>query len=112
MAKCDLSIKLDHPDAVYPGGGKVTGTVTVRADANVKCKGLEVSSGWRTHGRGNVASGTEQTETLFTGEWMAGQQEEYRFERSKRSDCSMRGDETERPSLVAAQFDVGSVPYN
>ncbi|TWT94634.1 vacuolar protein sorting-associated family 26 protein [Stieleria varia] len=80
MAKCDLSITLDEPSGVYPGGGKITGTVKVHADADVKCKGLDVQSVWKTHGRGNVASGTVETVTLFTGQWTAGQSEEYRFE--------------------------------
>lgn len=80
MAKCDLSIELDHPERIYVGGDKITGTLHVLADADVKCKGLEISSGWRTHGRGNVAHGTTETVTLFIGEWTAGQRESYRFE--------------------------------
>lgn len=80
MAKCDLSIELDHPKRVYVGGEKITGTLHVLADADVKCKGLEITSGWRTHGRGNVARGTAETVTLFVGEWTAGQKEAYRFE--------------------------------
>ena len=80
MAKCDLSIELDDPDKIYSGGSQISGVVRVRADADVKCKGLEVSSGWKTHGRGNVASGTQATVQLFAGEWIAGAQSEYRFE--------------------------------
>ncbi|MCA9137142.1 MAG: hypothetical protein KDB00_10295 [Planctomycetales bacterium] len=80
MGKCDLSIELDHPQRIYVGGDKVTGTLHVLADADVKCKGLEITSGWRTHGRGNVARGTAETATLFVGEWTAGQREAYRFE--------------------------------
>ncbi|QEF96295.1 hypothetical protein Mal15_03220 [Stieleria maiorica] len=80
MAKCDLSIELDHPDRVYVGEDKITGTLHVLADADVNCKGLEISSGWRTHGRGNVARGTTETVTLFAGQWSAGQRESYRFE--------------------------------
>ncbi len=80
MAKCDLSIELDHPDALHDGGGTVTGLVRVVADADVKCTGLEVQSVWRTHGRGNVASGTAGATTLFSGQWKAGETSEYRFE--------------------------------
>lgn len=80
MAKCDLWIELDDPEKMYAGGGTITGVVKVQADANVKCKGLEVSSGWKTHGRGNVDTGTIATENLFSGEWTAGEQTEYRFE--------------------------------
>ncbi len=80
MAKCDLSIELDDPETVHPGGGTITGVVRVRVDTDVNCKGLEIQSGWRTHGRGNVASGSAATVTLFAGEWNAGESAEYRFE--------------------------------
>ena len=80
MAKCDLSIELDKPDAIHPGGGTISGVVRVAVDSDVKCNGLEVQSGWRTHGRGNVASGTAGTVTLFAGQWHAGETPEYRFE--------------------------------
>ncbi len=80
MAKCDLTIELDDPETVHPGGGTITGVVHVRVDADVNCKGLEVQSGWRTHGRGNVAADTTATMTLFAGEWNAGESVEYRFE--------------------------------
>ena len=42
MAKCDLSIELDDPKAVHPGGGTICGVVRVNVDADVKCNGLEV----------------------------------------------------------------------
>jgi hypothetical protein len=80
MAKCDLSIELDDPKAIYPGGGTITGVVRVRVDKNVSTKGLVVSSGWATHGRGNVTSGVFESATVFTGEWRAGDTPEYRFE--------------------------------
>ena len=80
MAKCDISIELDDPESVHPGGGNITGVVHVQVDADVKCKGLVVQSGWRTHGRGNVAGDTAATMTLFAGEWHAGERTEYRFE--------------------------------
>jgi hypothetical protein len=80
MAKCDLSIELDDPKSIYPGGGKISGVVRVVVDADVKCTGLEVSSGWKTHGRGNVATGQAGKLSLFDGEWRAGDTAEYRFE--------------------------------
>jgi hypothetical protein len=80
MAKCDLLIELDDPEAEYPGGGTITGVVHVQVDADVHCKRLEVQSVWRTHGRGNVATGTAGSVTLFAGEWRAGERHEYRFE--------------------------------
>ncbi len=80
MAKCDLSIELDDSDGVHSGGSTITGTVRVRVDKNVTTKGLVVSSGWATHGRGNVTSGVIESVTVFTGEWRAGDTPEYRFE--------------------------------
>lgn len=80
MAKCDLSIELDDPNCVHQGGGSITGVVRVHVDADVNCKGLEVQSGWRTHGRGNIAAGTAATRTLFAGHWKSREKAEYRFE--------------------------------
>jgi hypothetical protein len=80
MAKCDLTIELDEPDRVYPGGGKITGRVRVHVDTDVNCKALEITPTWRTHGRGNVAAGSGETTILFSGQWSAGDNPEYRFE--------------------------------
>ncbi|MEM9646292.1 MAG: hypothetical protein AAF989_14975, partial [Planctomycetota bacterium] len=54
--------------------------VRVQVDANVNCKGLEIKSGWKTHGKGNVSSGETETITAFAGQWQAGEQLEYPFE--------------------------------
>lgn len=80
MAKCDLKIELDDPDRVHHGGGKIAGRVRVHVDTDVNCTALEVTSTWRTHGRGNVATGSGETAILFSGQWTAGENPEYRFE--------------------------------
>ncbi|TWU57207.1 sporulation protein [Rubripirellula reticaptiva] len=80
MSKCDLSIELDHPNAIIDGGSKITGVVRARTNADVNCKSLEVKSVWKTHGRGNVATGQAGSITLFEGQWQAGENNEYRFE--------------------------------
>ncbi len=80
MAKCDLTIELDDPDRLYAGGETISGVVRVQVDADVNCNGLEVKSVWRTHGRGNVATGDCDSATLYTGRWTAGESAEYRFE--------------------------------
>lgn len=79
MAKCDLSIKLDEPNRVYLGGEKVEGTVHVKVDSAVKCSGLVLSTGWKTHGRGNVTTGDSHDATVFSGQWNEGAKYEYRF---------------------------------
>ena len=80
MPKCDLNIVLDEPDLLHPGGGVITGTVEVTVNSDVQCKGLELSTSWKTHGRGNVSSGDGDAITIFDGEWHQGNQNEYRFE--------------------------------
>ena len=60
MARCELGISFDRPDREYQAGERVTGSVTVRADADVKCRALTVVYNWRTHGKGNKDSGPER----------------------------------------------------
>lgn len=79
MAKCDLSIELDEPNRVYHEGEKVQGVVHVKVDSTVKCTGLVLSTGWKTHGRGNVTSGSVEETTVFSGQWTQGTSCEYRF---------------------------------
>lgn len=80
MANCHLSIELAEADQPIRGGEPVRGTVVVKTDANLNCKGLEVATRWETHGRGNVASGDVERTTVFQGEWLAGQTYRYDFE--------------------------------
>jgi len=80
MADCDLSIELDDPDQVHSEQGTVSGTVHVHARSEVRCKGLTVSSTWKTHGRGNVTTGTAGELVVFEGQWSAGETAQYRFE--------------------------------
>lgn len=80
MAKCNLSIELLDQNESFVGGQTVRGTVVVQTDADVPCKGLEVQTVWRTHGFGNVATGSGQMVTVFQGQWVGGQTYRYDFE--------------------------------
>tara|TARA_R110002049_G_scaffold50370_1_gene142944 strand:+ start:33499 stop:34917 length:1419 start_codon:yes stop_codon:yes gene_type:complete len=80
VAKCDLSIEIDGGDRIYTGGDIITGVVRVNADKDVNCSGLQVRTLWATHGRGNVDSEEADSKILFTGQWVAGEEQEYRFE--------------------------------
>lgn len=80
MATCDLSIELADGDGVIRGGDRVRGTVIVRPDGDFNCKGLDISTRWETHGRGNVASGDIETVVAFQGQWLAGQTYRYDFD--------------------------------
>jgi hypothetical protein len=79
MAACDLRIELDEPRKVYAGGETISGAVLVKCEAPVKCNGLELTTYWGTHGRGNIASGDIDHQTLFQGEWDANQEYRYPF---------------------------------
>ncbi|MGV3484226.1 MAG: hypothetical protein ACO1RT_07400 [Planctomycetaceae bacterium] len=79
MAACNLTIELDDPTRARVGGEPISGTVIVRTDNDVQCKGLNVNSYWATHGRGNVAQGEVETKSLFQGAWQAGQVYRYPF---------------------------------
>ncbi len=80
MSKCDLKIVLDRPDRVYQVGEMVTGHLDVVVNADCTCNGLKISRYWQTHGRGNRASGGQDEEILFTGQWRPGQTDRYPFE--------------------------------
>ncbi|MEZ6091863.1 MAG: hypothetical protein R3C05_28430 [Pirellulaceae bacterium] len=80
MAKCDLTIELDQPDRLYQPGDRVCGTVIVQANDDINCKGLRVSSGWATHGRGNIDSGEVSGEIVFQGKWQTGNEYRYAFD--------------------------------
>lgn len=80
MAKCQLTVVLADTGRPCVGGEKVTGTVIVRADQAVTCRGLDVTSSWATHGAGNVDRGEIDHATLFQGTWDEGQEYRYPFE--------------------------------
>jgi len=80
MSKCVLSIELEHPDAILRGGEKVRGHLRVDADADVRCRAITVGAGWRTRGKGNIATQSAPKVTVFSGDLVAGQSERFAFE--------------------------------
>ncbi len=80
MAKCELTVVREQGDLTYRGGEPIRGQVLVRVDATCRCDGLTLRPEWRTHGRGNVATGEEAAVELFRGEWTAGDEHAYPFE--------------------------------
>lgn len=80
MGKCGLSIELENPTTAYYGGDKVRGHVRIDADADVRCRSLDVYAGWRTRGMGNVASEHGPKLTLFSGPLVAGESQRFPFE--------------------------------
>lgn len=79
MSKCELSFELDRQPATYRPGQEVRGRVLVRVDATCRCEALEISLGWRTHGKGNRDQGTPRTERLGPFDWGAGEQHQHDF---------------------------------
>ncbi len=77
--RCTLNIVFDRPDKRYHPGDQVTGHVEVEVNRDCACRGLNITVGWRTHGRGNSTRGSEQSGVLFTGEWTAGEIHRYPF---------------------------------
>ncbi|MGN6547610.1 MAG: hypothetical protein ACTHK7_21335 [Aureliella sp.] len=78
MAACQLVIALDD-SSPRSDGAPITGTIIVRAEKDVNCKGLVARCYWSTHGRGNIDSGEVDKQTLFEGTWQAGQEYRYPF---------------------------------
>ncbi len=64
MSKCDLRIEFDRKDRKYSGGETVTGRVLIRMHEAVKSTGITLTHQWRTHGRGNVTSGPNESVEL------------------------------------------------
>lgn len=80
MAKCELNVVLDRPDATYAAFEPIKGRVEVLVDGDCRCDGLTLTAQWFTHGRGNEARGDGEKVELFKGEWKAGELLQYPFE--------------------------------
>ena len=78
MTACKLVINIDDPRP-RTGGEPITGTIVVRPEKQVTCKGLVARCTWSTHGRGNIDSGEVDSQTLYEGTWQAGQEYSYPF---------------------------------
>lgn len=79
MAACQLRIEIDEPGKAYRGGDTIQGTIVARVEKTVNCNGLVVTSGWSTHGSGNIDRAEIDSVTVFTGPWSAGQEYRYPF---------------------------------
>lgn len=73
MSKCDISIELDDPQAVYQLGDTVTGAVKIQVNKDVNCRALKIAGLWKTHGRGNTDSCSYGDHIAFEGPMHAGE---------------------------------------
>lgn len=80
MSSCDLELALDRPDRRYKVGETITGMVGVKVNADCTCNGLTVTLQWRTHGKGNRATGTAIGGVVYKGPWKAGERHVHPFE--------------------------------
>ena len=67
-----LHIVFEQPKRRFVPGDEIRGQVVVVVEKDTRCKGLEVTRQWQTHGKGNTARGTPEKQLLFEGEWMPG----------------------------------------
>lgn len=61
MSKCEISLRFNREDRTYAGGELVTGRAVIRVNEDVTCKGITLTHQWKTHGRGNTATGPKET---------------------------------------------------
>jgi hypothetical protein len=80
MAKCDIRIEYENDKRSYTVGEAVRGTVYVSVNSDCKCDAFIISCMWRAHGRGNQANHPSHEETVFKGEWKAGESHSFPFE--------------------------------
>lgn len=64
MSKCDIRITFNRPDRSYRGGETVSGEVHILVNQDIRCNGIVLTHFWKTHGRGNTASGEKHTISL------------------------------------------------
>jgi hypothetical protein len=70
---------LDEPGRAFQVGDEISGHVEVSVNAACTCNGLSITQHWRTHGRGNTARGSDESQTLFNGDWSPGELHSYPF---------------------------------
>lgn len=68
----DLTITLERPEATFERGETIAGQVTIRAAAPVTLE-VPIHFEWHAHGKGESASESLGSETLFTGALSAGE---------------------------------------
>ena len=79
MPVCDLSIELEGENRTFKPGDPIKGTLEVQVDSSCTCRQLTVEAGWKTHGKGNRASGSGPADLLDAGDWEAGRKHRYPF---------------------------------
>ena len=107
VSKCDFEIVFDRTDRTYDAGEQVTGTVRLTVNKTVNCRNVRVTACWKTHGRGNLASGEYFTLNVHEGELLEGRQYEFPFEfEAGPKPCTYRGHHLNIDHYVEARVDI------
>jgi hypothetical protein len=79
MARADLEIRINKPDTTFYPGDTLEGEVVVYRSPDKKKGTLRLERFWKTHGRGNTASGGHSELVLKTAQVGTADQEIYPF---------------------------------
>lgn len=80
MSKCDLYLVFDKDDRTYYPGDEVLGAARVVVNKDVRCEKIFLRTEWRTHGKGNSASGAREEIVIAEGASLyAGQEQTIPF---------------------------------
>lgn len=80
MSACHIEIKFVQPQREYRSGETIQGVVTVEVEKKLRCRAVQLSGYWKTHGRGNTARENYFQRTLRTGDFDSPGTFEFPFE--------------------------------
>ena len=107
MSKCNFEIVFDRTDRTYEAGEQVTGTLRLTVNKTINCRNVRVTACWKTHGRGNLASGKYFTLNVHEGELLEGRQYEFPFEfEASTKPWTYRGHHLNIDHYVEARVDI------
>ncbi|MDZ7292827.1 MAG: hypothetical protein ONB44_22905 [candidate division KSB1 bacterium] len=108
MSKCELSVVFDQPERMYKLGEPISGKVQVLPNTDFACRKITLVVGWRTHGRGNHASGGDDEMILAAEEkFRADEVKEFPFQfAARRGPLSYHGTYLNVEWYLRAQMDI------
>ena len=108
MSQCDIEIQFDRSDRTYEGGDVVSGEVVVRVNQDISCHGIVLQHYWRTHGKGNINTGTmHKVQLCYMHPLQAGEEFRLPFEfQSELWPLTYRGEHVNVDHYVHVSVDV------
>lgn len=80
MSACHIDIKFLRPRREYRSGETIQGLVSLQVEKKLRCRSIQLSGYWKTHGRGNTARENYFQQTLRTGDFDGPGNFEFPFE--------------------------------